>query len=141
MSETPIKGTLLANDFRSTINSGDVRESLKETSGVPGLERFWRFESVPSGAHHYLNFEGFRPNNSDQENFEFTYQVNCTGTYFTFNPPARIQSPLEPTGGIDSAEILNGFSSGTICIKVKDTGGGSSLDTVNIDRLAIKTTQ
>jgi hypothetical protein len=140
-SETLTFGTLPSPSYNwlSVAASADVRESIKERlTQNPGLQNTWRFESVPAGSSHYLNFEGNRAAGGDDD-FEFFFDPGCIGTFTPFSPVARITSATDVSGGVN-ATIPAPFTSGTICIRVQDTSSaGTFLDTVNIDRLAIVT--
>jgi hypothetical protein len=133
-------GTVVSGSYVQTQASDDVREVLEEVSqdGVSRLEHVWRFDDVPLGSCITLNVEGYRPNNSDGDDFKFSWSETLNGTY-TDIPNAVIKKILELQGG-SNYRFARSAVSGTLYIKVSDTNqtSGGSLSKVNIDRLEIR---
>jgi hypothetical protein len=132
--------------YSNTANSDNVREAITEilditvSPSVSRLEHIWRFDAVPIAASHQLNVEGYRIAGSDNpvDNFQFSYSTD--GVNFSDISSAIISNSVEAPGGVYYTFGSAGIG-GTIYIRVKDTNqtSGTSLDSVNIDRLAIKT--
>lgn len=138
-------GTITAGNAGNTAFSDDVRESLREAldatdTNQSKLEHVWKFTGVPFGSSHQLNLEGTRAAGPDVpiDNFQFSYSTD--GINFTDIGGAIINTLPEPAGGGYFTFGPAGIG-GTIYIRVKDTNtaSGTSLDTVGIDRIAIKT--
>jgi hypothetical protein len=133
-------GTVVSGTYAQTQASDDVREVLEEVSqgGVSRLEHIWRFDDVPLGSCITLNVEGYRPSNSDGDDFQFSWSESLNGTY-TDIPNAVIKKALELQGG-SNYPFARSATSGTIYIKVSDTNqiSGGGLDRVYIDRLEIR---
>jgi hypothetical protein len=132
--------TVVSGTCAQTRVSDDVRQVLEEVSqgGVSRLEHIWRFDDVPPGSCITLNVEGYRPVNSDGDDFQFSWSETLNGTY-TDIPNAVIKKALELQGGSDY-RFARSAASGTIDIKVSDTNqtSGGGLDRVYIDRLEIR---
>ncbi len=142
-SEQTVIGSITAGSYVSTLSSDNVRESLREAAdstdvGQSRLEHIWRVDNVPVGSSHSLGLEGNRPSGTDSDNFQFQYSTD--GINFSDIAGALISTPMEaPFGYFPFGPAGIG---GTIYIRVKDTNttSGTPLDTVNIDKLSIKTT-
>ncbi|HEV8376823.1 MAG TPA: S8 family serine peptidase [Candidatus Polarisedimenticolia bacterium] len=133
--------TIVSGNFGNTLSSDDSYEVLREVlqNGVSVLEHIWRFDNIPPCQTTLtLNLEGNRPTSSDGDNFKFAWSESQNGTY-TDIPNAVIKKTFELQGGIDYP-FTRTETSPTIYIKVLDTNrtSGTSLDTVNIDRLEIR---
>jgi hypothetical protein len=127
-------GTIFQGTFVDTQTSNDVREILKEAlnGNTSNLTKTWRFDNVPAGSSHKLHLEGNRPNNPDNDNFQFSYSTD--GINFTDVAGAILSSPLEQQGGADYS-VPSG-TGGTWYIRVKDTdstNNKTSLDTVAVE--------
>jgi hypothetical protein len=143
-SEQMYTGTIAAGSHLDVRTSNNVREQLTEAllGGVSRLSHVWRFEGVPilptiPSTTLKLYLEGYRPANSEGDNFQFAYSVNEGSTWSNISG-AVIKSPLEPTG--ISYVIGQPVHTGTILIRVEDTNqaSGSQLDSVFIDRLVLR---
>jgi hypothetical protein len=133
-------GAILGGTHVDTHIANDVREAFQETlqGGVSRLAHTWRFENVPAGTTSpALVFEGYRPNNSESDDFQFYYSTD--GQTFTSIAGAVINKVLELTGGISVTFGTPGLS-GTIYIQVQDTNQatGTNLDRVYVDYLTIR---
>ena len=138
-------GSITSGSYTATISTDNVRESLREAldataSGQSRLEHIWKFDGVPIGSSHQLDIEGYRIPGSDApvDNFQFSYSTD--GINFSDISGALIDYALEPPSAYSFPFGPAGIG-GTIYIRVKDTNttSGTSLDTVNIDRIGIKT--
>jgi hypothetical protein len=140
----PTSGTIIQGTYVSTQISDDVREGLKEGGSGANLIHTWRFDNVPAGTSHQLLIEGYRPANTDADDFQFSFFNGPTfdsSTVFTDVSGAVINYTLKVRGGERTRTYTfgTGAESGTIYIRVRDTAGGTKLDTVYVDYLAIKT--
>jgi len=139
-------GSITSGTYASTATSNDVRETLQEaldttvSPQVSRLEHIWRFDNVPFGSSHSLNLEGFRPAGIDTPMDDFQFSYSTDGTSFSDISGALLNQAIELSGGAYYSFGPSGIG-GTIYIRVKDTNttSGTSLDTVGIDRIAIKT--
>ena len=98
----------------------------------------WRIDNVPLGSCITLNVEGYRPANSDGDDFKFSWSETLNGTYADI-PNAVIKKAFELQGG-NNYPFARTATSGTIYIKISDVNqtSGASLDRVHIDRLEIR---
>lgn len=118
--------------------SDDYRETLQEglVGGHSQLTHVWRFDNVPEGEHSLI-YEGIRPNNSEGDNFQFSYSLD--DSVYTDISGALIDKMLEPVGGLT---VFFGEEDhfDTIYIRIQDTQAtGGIRDSVSIDYLAIVT--
>ncbi len=134
-------GQTCGGDYTNTHASDDSNQCLQETlqSGVSHLGKAWRFANVPAGAQSMI-WEGHRPGNADGDNFKLNASyIDENGPHFLFTPFATIDKNFEVVGGTKLS--LNYTSLDTLDwqINIKDTAGGTNLDTVYIDYLAFCT--
>ncbi len=137
-SDLPVSGTV-SGTYTNTHTSDDVRQSIREVEngGRPTLrhsylEHKWTF-SVPSSASLTFYVEAYRNNNSDGDNFVFSYSTNNS----TFTNLVTVNSATEQ---VYSASIPNTVS-GTVYIRVVDTDrsqGNRSLDYIYVDQMYIQ---
>lgn len=137
-SDIPVSGNVSGN-YTNTAASDNVYESITEVSsgGKPSnrysyLEHKWNF-NVTGGNTVTFYVEGYRPNNSDGDDFSFEYSLNDA----TYIPLVTINSATEQTY---SAGIPNNVS-GTVYVRVVDTdrtAGNQSLDPVFVDQMYIE---
>jgi hypothetical protein len=136
VGETTLSGTKVNNYVATTVADG-VYESLTEGGSKTTLVHTWQIDGVIAGASHDLLLKGYRPGNTEGDNFQFSYSTN--GTKFTAIPNAVISIAREPQNPI-AYPFPAGALSGTVYIRVTDTvATGSIKDTVNVDYLAIRT--
>ena len=136
--ESTTFGTV-SGDYRNTHQDTNVETLTEvESGGKPSkrtsrMEHIWQFDNVGSGLVTYLNIVATGTNNSEADNFTFSYSVDGGSSYteaFT----------LTAEGGEHSmtAELSN--VSGTVLVKVEDTNrdrGNRSLDSVSIQKMFI----
>ncbi|HEY3176278.1 MAG TPA: putative metal-binding motif-containing protein [Candidatus Polarisedimenticolia bacterium] len=114
-------------------------QSIKEAKvgGKSKLVHTWFFDNVPAGYAHKLYIEGQKLEAGDDD-FVFYYStdnVNYTAVSGATVTQAFVDQVLEPLFG-------SGSLSGRIYIQVRDSdpnNSGSQLNTLKVDRLAIKT--
>jgi hypothetical protein len=133
-------GQTCGGDYTNTHASDDSDQCLQETlqNGVSHLAKAWGFGSVPAGAQSII-WEGHRPNNADGDNFKLCASwTDDDGPHFIL-PCITIDRNFEVVGG--TKVPLNDTSTDTFnwTISIKDTAGGTNLDTVYIDYLAFCT--
>jgi hypothetical protein len=140
VGEVMTSGTIVQGNYEATRLSDDVREGLREGGSGAPLIHTWRFENVQPGTSHELILEGYRPRNSNGDDFQFSFFVGAAfdaGTVFTDIPEARISKDFELQGG--AAHLMSPEPiSGTVFIRVRDTAGGNKSDTVYVDYLAVR---
>jgi hypothetical protein len=136
-------GTITSGSYANTATSDDVREVLQEaldptvSPAAARLLHIWRFDNVPFGSSHSLNLEGLRQSGSNDD-FQFTYSTD--GINFSDISGALLNKATEQSGGAYFSFGPAGIG-GTIYIGVRDTNTtDTTLNTVSIDRIAIKTT-
>ena len=144
LDETTAVGSKLnGTSYLQTLSTDAVYEILQE-AGADALDHTWRLKA-PIGYAHSLYVNGSRTNGLDGDNFQFYYATPDPN--FTTEQPGTFN--LITGAVVDQARggmILNvpfgpANLAGTVWIKVKDTvPNGVSLDRLNIDYLAIKTT-
>jgi hypothetical protein len=120
--------------------SDDAWQTLKEAkvSNMSRLVHTWIFDNVPAGYAHKLSIEAQKLAAGDDD-FLFYYSTDNV-TYSPAIPGSTVtqvgsDQVLQPVFG-------SGALSGRIYIQVRDSNpsnSGSSLDTLKVDRLAIKT--
>lgn len=96
---------------------------------------------MPYGYSHKIYFEAWRPDNSDLDDFKFSFALplpDGTPGNFTDIPAAVISTPSVPGAVLSGTFGLPGMY-GKVFIRIQDTSGGTNLDSVYIDYLAIKT--
>ena len=134
-------GILTQGSYQSTFASDDVREGFQETlsGGSYSLTQIWRFENVPCRLSYLLHLEGYRPGNTSNDTFQFSWAPEVNGAPGTFQdiPSAIISLPFERTGGADFPFTAPGLS-GTVYIRVKDRGTGSAQTNLYIDQLTVR---
>jgi outer membrane protein assembly factor BamB len=138
-----IEGTRVSGTYLNTQTVGDGQEVLREGPPTNRLNHIWIFDNVPVGFTHQLYFEATRPENSEKDNFQFSWAPplpdGSPGT-FTDIPGALVSNPTAP-GAVTSGNFGTAGMVGRAFIRVRDTKpSGSLLDTVSIDYLAIRTT-
>jgi hypothetical protein len=137
--ETPLGQVVPPTSYRDTQISDDVREVLEEgldTQSPPAsrLDHRWRFDGVLRDVPRKLILEGYRPSNSEGDNFKFYWSND--GSTWTEIAGAEIKKIIEPQGGL--LYPFGGPYSSTVYIRVQDTQtSGELLDRVYIDFLAI----
>ncbi|MEW5924429.1 MAG: PKD domain-containing protein, partial [Candidatus Zixiibacteriota bacterium] len=140
LSDIPVTGVVLGN-YLDTRVSDNVYERITEVqyTGHPVktysyLEHKWTFD-VTSGSTITFYLEAYRPNNSDGDNFDFSYSTDNV-TYLSL---VTVASAVEQ---VYTATIPN-TTSGTVYVRVVDnnrTWGNVSLDPVYIDEMHFLTT-
>ncbi len=138
LSDIPVAGTV-NGDYTNTQSSNGSYESIteRESGGKPDngysyQEHKWDF-SVPSSSALTFYLEGYRPDNSDGDNFTFAYSTDNNN----FTNLVTVNSATEQ---VYSASIPSSVS-GTVYIRVVDTDqstGARSLDAVFIDEMYIE---
>ncbi len=138
LADIPVAGTVTGN-YTYTHVSDNIREVIREVPSGTGtrwysmLEHRWRFE-VTAGTSATFHVEGYRPNNSDSDNFAFEYSTD--GTNFT-----RVVTISSSTERLYSAALPPGLS-GSVHVRVIDTNRKQrkqSLDSIYIDAMDITT--
>jgi subtilase family protein len=133
-------GTVTQGTYQSTFTSDDVREGFQETlsGGVYSLTQIWRFGNL-SCPPFLLHLEGYRPGNTSNDTFQFAWAPEVNGAPGTFQdiPSALISLPFERTGGADFPFLAPDLS-GSVYIRVKDTGTGAAQTTLYIDYLTVR---
>jgi Protein metal binding site. len=130
-------GTKIAGSYVSTVISDNVREGFREglQNNKSKLSHVWRFDNILAGSSHELVVEGYRPNNTEGDNFKFGFNT-APGPLFMVIDNAVINASVETMASYP----FSGAVSGTIYVLLDDTvGSGGQLDTVYIDCLAIRT--
>jgi hypothetical protein len=129
-------GLVDGGDYTDTLSSNNVYETLLEGGSQHRLFHVWRFTGIPTGSSHTLHIEGNRPSNSDGDDFRISYKWSstCTGTFLVTGLTINSTSDAAL-----STTIGAGSDSGTLCIGVSDSFGGSINDSVNIDHLYVVT--
>lgn len=131
-------GSIYWGNYTNTRTSDNVREILKEGGTQHRLLHAYEIKKVPAASSYKLKVEGYRSNNSDGDNFQILYRWSSTGctTTGTFqNSGITINSEAEST-----YEATIGGSSGSLCVAVDDTAGGSIDDFVFIDQVFLEIT-
>ena len=133
------EGTRIQGSYLSTQSAGGGQEGLREGPPTNHLVHTYVFPSVPIGSAHRLYFEGWRSGTD----FEFSYALPLQdGTPGTFqNIAGAVVSALNPPGAVLSGTFGQPGMHGKVFIRIRDRVGGTNLDSVYIDYLAIKTTQ
>jgi len=136
-------GTITCGSFADTQDPNDaVYECLKEgtSGGVSHLEHVWKIPNVPPGAQSIV-IEGIRAMNSDGDNFQFSYNIgcDCSTTMYQTITGAVVDHNFYPSGGLVLSMNITTTVTTDFYIMVRDTAGGSNLDTVKIDYLAVRT--
>ncbi len=136
-------GTICSGSYLDTQDPNDaVYECLKEgtSGGVSHLEHVWKFCNVPVGAQSIV-FEGTRAANTDGDDFQFYYNIGCDCSTSMYQPitGAIINHNFYPTGGLVDSMSLTTTATTDVYVMIKDTAGGSNLDTVKIYYLAVRT--
>jgi len=131
-------GSIAAGDHTDTESSNDAWEVFTEGGSQHQLWHVWKFLDVPSGTSHRLVVEGYRPSNSDDDDFNLLYKWSstCTGVFQQTGLTINMESGDEQAM---STTIGPGSNSGTLCIAIDDSAGGSANDTVLIDHLYVVT--
>ncbi len=132
-------GKIVSGSYLSTYLSDDGREGFQETKDNVRqyhLYQYWSFPGVV-GTTHRLHLEGYRPNNSDGDNFQF---YDCEGSISSCLgiTGALINSSTETDAGADYSFTTSGSGPQTIYILMHDTGPGRSQNSVYVDQLLIK---
>ena len=135
--ETTNPGTIFSGNYTKLKDCDNDYEVLQEGGTNHRLFHVYTIEKVPAGSSQTLKVEGYRPNNSDGDNFAILYQWTTAATCPTSGPyqtsGITINSASETTY---SANVGN--SSGRLCVAVDDTTGGSNNDKVYIDCLYVE---
>jgi hypothetical protein len=128
--------------YTNTQVSDSSREQLTETQvSVPGgntssLVQTWRFDLVPAGSSHKLHVQGYRPNNTEGDDFQFYYSFDNVN-FFPISG-AIINNATETT----NAYIISETQGGTWYIRVQDTNSAAAqnpvLDSVYVNFLTIE---
>jgi len=133
-------GAITSGSWASTVSSNNVREAFQETLSTGyQLTHVWRLENVPCRASYILTIEGYRPNGANQDNFQFSWAPEVNGAPGTFQdiPGAIINSGRENPQGVDYPFVAPGLS-GTIYIRVRDTGTGSQQTSLYMDKVTVR---
>jgi|GEM_PF-4140482 hypothetical protein len=131
-------GIIYSGNYTNTRTSDNVREVLKEAGAQHRLLHVYEIKKIPDASSYKLKVEGYRPNNSDGDNFQIIYRwssTGCTTTGIFQNSGITINSEAEST-----YEATIGRSPGSLCVAVDDTTGGSTDDSVFIDRVFLEIT-
>jgi len=136
-------GTVTCGNYVSTQGADDsVFECLQEgtSGGLSHLEHVWKFCNVPVGSQSIV-FEGTRAMNSDGDNFQLYYNIgaDCSTPLYQPITGALINHNFYPSGGLVNSMSITTTATTDFYVLIKDTAGGSNLDTVKIDYLAIRT--
>lgn len=126
--------------YQNTLTSDNVREQLTEGGTNHRLFHVYQINRVPAGSSQTLKVEGYRPNNADGDNFQILFKwiangSNCPTSGMFQGSGITINSSTE---SVYSASV--GSSSGTLCVAVDDTTGGTNNDSVYIDHLYVEVT-
>jgi hypothetical protein len=136
-------GTITSGSYVSTCTGDDsVFEWLQEgtSGGVSHLEHVWKICNVPAGTQSIV-LEGIRAANSDGDNFQFYYNLGCDSATSLYQPitNAIVNKNFYLSGGLVYSMNVTTTATTDIYILVKDTAGGSNLDTLKMDYLAVRT--
>jgi hypothetical protein len=134
-------GQTCGGDYTNTHASDDSDQCLQETlqGGVSHLGKAWRFANVPAGAQSFI-WEGHRPGNADGDNFKINAAwIDEDGPHFLLTPSATIDKNFEVVGGTKVSLGHTSLDTFDWTLNIKDTAGGTNLDTVYIDYLAFCT--
>ena len=134
-------GVIQSGDVISTRVSDSNYEILRESfsGGASKLKHTWSF-LVPAACSRKLRWEGFRPANSEGDNFQFSWASDpSSDANFTPIDGGLINTPFYPQGGLFATFATPGAPT-TIYIRVVDTNqtSGSALDTVHINLLKVE---
>jgi hypothetical protein len=140
--ETTVSGTV-SGSYTDTQASDDTYEAITEieSGGKPAnrhsmLEHTWTI-NIGSGGSPVLYVEAYHTSNSDGDNFVFAYSSDGS----SYTNAITVTKTSDDNSAQSSA--LPGGLSGTVYIRVTDTdssAGNSSLDTIYVDDLFIRTT-
>jgi hypothetical protein len=127
--------------FVDTQAVGGGTQTLTEGGPNSRLIYTYVFDTVPVGFSHYLYFEAWRPNNTDLDDFKFQWAPpDANGNPGTFTDiPGAVVNQARFNGGITSGTFGPAGLVNKVFIRVVDTAGGTNLDKVTIDYLAIRT--
>lgn len=141
--ETTIHGSR-DGSYVDTLASDDVVESLTEklTAGSPStrfshLEHHWTIDVVPGSAMEF-HVEAHRTESLDGDDFSFNFSVDDGASWITLDLPPL---PFEDDD-IDLVAPLPPTLSGPTLFRVIDTDstpGNTSLDTLSVDELFVRT--
>ena len=138
--ETTIDGTIIANSFVQTQSADGVVETIQEfrTGGRPRdrvtfMEHHWTFNNVSEVSS--FNLEGYRSDNSEGDDFLFSYSTDGQ----TWTDMFVVNSSTQSLYQYSLATPI----SGDLIVRVTDTGtnspGSSNQDTVSIDHMYFST--
>jgi len=143
-SETTAIGTKLnGTSYLQTQSVDGIDEVIRE-AGADQMDHTWKL-TAPIGFEHRLYVNGWRTNSSDLDNFQFYFATPIPNV--TPEQPGAFQliSGAVVNQAIGGTVFNVPFGTpglvGTVWIKVQDTvPNGTTLDTLHVDYLAIKTT-
>ena len=136
-SEQTNPGFIFSGGLTDTYVSDNTREVLQESGTNHRLFHVYTIEKVPAGSSQTLKVEGYRPSNSDGDNFAILYQWTTSATCPTSGPYQT--SGIVINSGTESTYSANvGNASGRLCVAVDDNTGGSNNDKVYIDKIWVE---
>ena len=142
--ETIVSTRLNGTTFLQTQALDGTTEQIQEAGSDQMIHR-WKFLSVPIGSAHQLYIKGTR-SSAENDNFEFWYATQNTDPMKPDQPGTfqKITNAIvnDVRRGTDAAFPFGPAGLvGTVWIEARDTvPGGTTLDRLNVDYLAIQTT-
>ncbi|MFK7850480.1 MAG: M6 family metalloprotease domain-containing protein [Akkermansiaceae bacterium] len=142
-----VSGTVTGN-HTATHQAGDGSvQSIREKSsgGKPSrrrsfLDHRWSFPSIRGGVSVSLFATAWAEANNENDDFEIQYSTNGGSSWISFNPPLIIANGT--SAGNTQVSVFPEGTQGEIDLRVIDTDstqGATTLDTVVIDQLFIRT--
>jgi subtilisin family serine protease len=135
------EGARTQGSYYSTQLNDSVVEGLREAAPNNRLIWTYTFANVPYGYSHTLVFNAWRPINTDNDDFKFQYATpDASGNPGAFTDiPGAVVSCNRCRSALTSGTFGLPYMFGKVFIRVVDTAGGTSLDGLSIDYLAIRT--
>jgi hypothetical protein len=137
-SEQTNSGSIFSGNRTNTFVSDDSREVLQEGGTNHRLFHVYEILAIPSASTQTLKVEGYRPSNSDGDDFQILFKWSgtaCTTTGIYQSCGVSINSGSESTYSCNV-----GNSSGRLCVAIDDTAAGSNNDKVYIDKMWVEET-
>ncbi|HEU5181014.1 MAG TPA: hypothetical protein VFW45_09485 [Candidatus Polarisedimenticolia bacterium] len=130
-------GIIFSGNYNNLKECDNVREVLQEGGTNHRLFHVYEITNIPAGSSQTLKVEGYRPTNTDGDNFAILYKWSSTPCTTTgLYPPSGIT--IDSAAEVQQTATI-GNSSGRLCVAVDDTAGGSNNDKVYIDCLYVET--
>jgi hypothetical protein len=130
-------GIIFSGNVTNTYVSDNTREVLQESGTNHRLFHVYEINKIPEGSSQTLKVEGYRPSNSDGDNFTILFKWNNTSSCST---SGLYQScGVSINSGSEATYTCNvGNSSGRLCVAIDDNTGGSNNDKVYIDKVWVE---